>query len=153
MACAISGVAGAGLATTALPATSAAVIWPVKIASGKFHGLMHTNTPRPCSDERVALTGGPGQHQRRAEQLAAAGRVVAAEVHRLAQLRHRVGQRLAGLAHQQAEKHPAPLAAAAPPPAPGRRARSAAGVGVPRRLRRRRRRHRAGDLRRAGIAA
>ena len=44
---AISGVCSAGLATTQLPATSAAAIWPVKIASGKFHGLMQTNTPRP----------------------------------------------------------------------------------------------------------
>ncbi len=44
---AISGVCSAGLATTALPATSAALTWPRKIESGKFHGLMHTNTPRP----------------------------------------------------------------------------------------------------------
>ena len=44
---AISGVCSAGFATTALPAASAAVTWPRKIASGKFHGLMHTNTPRP----------------------------------------------------------------------------------------------------------
>ena len=44
---ATSGVCSAGLATTALPATSAALTWPRKIASGKFHGLMQTNTPRP----------------------------------------------------------------------------------------------------------
>ncbi len=44
---AISGVCSAGLATTALPAASAAATWPVKIASGKFHGLMQTKTPRP----------------------------------------------------------------------------------------------------------
>ena len=44
---AISGVCSAGFATTALPAASAAVTWPRKIASGKFHGLMQTNTPRP----------------------------------------------------------------------------------------------------------
>ena len=44
---AMSGVCSAGLATTALPATSAPAIWPVKIASGKFHGLMQTKTPRP----------------------------------------------------------------------------------------------------------
>ena len=37
-AAAVSGVCSAGLATTALPAASAAAIWPVKIASGKFHG-------------------------------------------------------------------------------------------------------------------
>jgi hypothetical protein len=29
-------------------AASAALTWPRKIASGKFHGLMQTNTPRPC---------------------------------------------------------------------------------------------------------
>ena len=31
-------VASAGLASTALPAASAAAIWPVKMASGKFQG-------------------------------------------------------------------------------------------------------------------
>jgi len=46
-AAATNGVCSAGLATTALPAASAAVICPVKIASGKFHGLMQTKTPRP----------------------------------------------------------------------------------------------------------
>ena len=35
---AISGVCSAGLATTLLPATSAAAIWPMKMASGKFQG-------------------------------------------------------------------------------------------------------------------
>ena len=42
---AISGVSSAGLASTALPAASAAATWPVKIASGKFHGLMQTTAP------------------------------------------------------------------------------------------------------------
>ena len=44
-------VCSAGLAITVLPAASAAATWPRKIASGKFHGEMHTNTPRPpnCS--------------------------------------------------------------------------------------------------------
>jgi hypothetical protein len=42
---AISGVSSAGLASTGLPATSAAATWPVKIASGKFHGLMQTTGP------------------------------------------------------------------------------------------------------------
>ena len=59
MAWAMSGVAGAGLAITVLPAPSAAVIWPVKMASGKFHGLMHTNTPRPCSDSVLRSPVGP----------------------------------------------------------------------------------------------
>ncbi len=42
---AIKGVCSAGLASTTLPAASAALISPVKIASGKFHGLMHTTGP------------------------------------------------------------------------------------------------------------
>ena len=42
---AISGVCSAGLASTVLPAASAAQTWPVKIARGKFHGLMHTTGP------------------------------------------------------------------------------------------------------------
>ncbi len=46
-AAAICGVCSAGFAITVLPATSAAATCPVKIASGKFHGLMQTNTPRP----------------------------------------------------------------------------------------------------------
>ena len=57
-AAAISGVCSAGFATTALPAASAAATWPVKIASGKFHGQMHANTPRPCSASVVRLAGG-----------------------------------------------------------------------------------------------
>ena len=43
---AISGVCSAGLAIAGLPATSAAAICPVKIASGKFHGLMQRKGPR-----------------------------------------------------------------------------------------------------------
>ena len=104
IACATRGVAGR-LCHHALPAARAAVIWPVNIASGKFHGLMHTNTPRPCSDERVALTRratqSPGHRTARA-----AGRVVATEVHRFAQFRHCIRQRLARFAHQQAQKLP-----------------------------------------------
>ena len=42
---AISGVSSAGLARTGLPAASAAAICPVKMASGKFHGLMQTTGP------------------------------------------------------------------------------------------------------------
>ena len=61
MACAAtSGVCSAGLATTVLPAASAAAIWPTKMASGKFHGLMQTNTPRPCSDNVLRSPVGPG---------------------------------------------------------------------------------------------
>jgi hypothetical protein len=35
------------LRDTELPATMAAPTWPRNIASGKFHGLMQTKTPRP----------------------------------------------------------------------------------------------------------
>ena len=59
-AAAMSGVCSAGLATTALPAPSAAATWPVKIASGKFHGLMQANTPRPCSAISLSSPAGPG---------------------------------------------------------------------------------------------
>ena len=56
----MSGVCSAGFATTALPAISAAATWPVKMASGKFHGLMHANTPRPASSSRFDSPVGPG---------------------------------------------------------------------------------------------
>ena len=52
-AAATSGVCSAGLASTVLPAASAAATWPVKIASGKFHGLMQTTGP---SGSCVALS-------------------------------------------------------------------------------------------------
>jgi hypothetical protein len=85
---AISGVCSAGFASTALPAASAAAIWPVKIASGKFHGLMQAKTPR--AGWAVGDAGG----------------VVAQEIHRLAQFGHGIGQGLAGLARQQREDAP-----------------------------------------------
>ena len=44
---AISGVCSAGLAITVLPDASAAEAMPMKIASGKFHGEIVANTPRP----------------------------------------------------------------------------------------------------------
>ena len=43
-------VCAAGLASTQLPATSAAATWPRKIASGKFHGLMQAKMPRPSKN-------------------------------------------------------------------------------------------------------
>ena len=58
---AISGVCSAGLATTALPAASAAATWPMKMASGKFQGLMQAKTPRPCSSVRLRSPVGPGR--------------------------------------------------------------------------------------------
>ena len=59
-AAAMSGVCSAGLAMTALPAASAAVTWPLKIASGKFQGEMQANTPRPCSAIWLRSPVGPG---------------------------------------------------------------------------------------------
>ena len=40
------GVCSAGFTITVLPATSAALVMPVRMASGKFHGAMTTATPR-----------------------------------------------------------------------------------------------------------
>ena len=46
---------------TAFPAAKAAAIWPVKIDSGKFQGLMHAKTPRLVIAQRVALAGRAGK--------------------------------------------------------------------------------------------
>jgi len=53
------GVCSAGLASTGLPAASAAAIWPVKIASGKFHGDMQANGPRARSSSVLRSPVGP----------------------------------------------------------------------------------------------
>ena len=58
---AMVGVCGAGAATTALPAARAAVAWPVKMASGKFHGEMQANTPRPRRRRWLDSPVGPGR--------------------------------------------------------------------------------------------
>ena len=42
----MTGDCSAGFITTALPATSAAAVMPVRIASGKFHGAITAQTPR-----------------------------------------------------------------------------------------------------------
>ena len=57
---ATSGVASAGLATTVLPAASAAATCPVKMASGKFQGLMQAMAPRPCRESSLHSPVGPG---------------------------------------------------------------------------------------------
>ena len=57
---AINGVSSAGFAITVLPAMRAAEICPAKMASGKFQGLMHTNTPRPCRLNSLDSPVGPG---------------------------------------------------------------------------------------------
>ena len=46
-------------ATNMIPRERAAPIWPAKIASGKFHGLMQAKTPRPCSDNSFDSPVGP----------------------------------------------------------------------------------------------
>ncbi len=46
MSLAMPGVCSAGLTITVLPMTSAATVMPQQMASGKFHGLMTTATPR-----------------------------------------------------------------------------------------------------------
>ena len=56
---ATDGVCSAGFATTAFPAASAPAIWPVKMASGKFHGEIAANTPRPCSESSFLSPVGP----------------------------------------------------------------------------------------------
>ena len=51
----MTGDCSAGLRITALPATSAATVMPVGIASGKFQGGMTTATPRGrCSVKLVS---------------------------------------------------------------------------------------------------
>ena len=42
---AMIGVCSDGFDITEFPVTRAAAIWPAKMASGKFHGLMHTKVP------------------------------------------------------------------------------------------------------------
>ena len=101
---AISGVCSAGLAIAALPAASAAATGPMKIASGKFHGLMQANTPRPWRRSSLSSPVGPGSGGRRGELGARLAGVIAQEIDRLAHFEHGVGQRLAGLADAQARR-------------------------------------------------
>ncbi len=57
---AMRGVCSAGFAITLLPAISAAVTWPRKIASGKFHGEIATKAPRPRIASALLSPVGPG---------------------------------------------------------------------------------------------
>ena len=61
---AMRGVCSAGFATTLLPAISAAVTWPRKIASGKFHGEIATKTPRPRRRAHCSRRSGPASRPR-----------------------------------------------------------------------------------------
>ena len=87
-----------------MPAINAAVTWPVKIASGKFHGDIATNTPRPRSRNTLLSPVGPGMVSIGAEQVAALRGVVAAEIRGLADFRERVIERFAALALQQRDE-------------------------------------------------
>ena len=58
---ATAGVCSAGLARTVLPVASAAATCPMKMASGKFHGLMQTQTPRAVSRSSLVSPVGPGR--------------------------------------------------------------------------------------------
>ena len=94
------GVCSAGLASTALPAASAAAIWPVKIASGKFHGAMQANGAAAAAASACCVSPvGPGSATGPMNRRRASRRVVAQEIDRLAHVGLRGGQRLAGLAH------------------------------------------------------
>ena len=96
---AINGVCSAGFASTALPAASAAAIWPVKMANGKFQGLMQQNTPRPCSFSSLLSPVGPGRRTPAPNSWRRAIGVVAQEVDRLAHFGNAVWNRAAALAH------------------------------------------------------
>ena len=92
------------MATTLLPAASAAETWPRKMASGKFQGAMQTQAPRPSSRMHVALAGRPGQLDR-LQVPARLGGVIAAEIDRLAHLGERVGDRLLRLLDRDPHQH------------------------------------------------
>ena len=57
----MAGVCSAGLASTVLPVASAAATWPVKIASGKFQGLMQTQGPRGVRRSSLLSPVGPAR--------------------------------------------------------------------------------------------
>ena len=103
-AAATSGVCSAGFATTALPAASAAATWPRKIASGKFQGEIATKTPRPRRRSTFDSPVGPGSASPAPNSARACDGVVAAEIDRLAHLRDRVVDGLAGLRLEEVEE-------------------------------------------------
>ena len=92
------------MAIAALPAASAAATGPMKIASGKFHGEMQANTPRPCRRSWLSSPVGPGSAVALDELPPRLGRIIAQEIDRLAHFEHGVDQRLARLAHAQGEQ-------------------------------------------------
>jgi hypothetical protein len=83
-----------------LPAANAAAICPLKMAKGKFHGLMLQKTPPPWSFACAALLAGTCKWKGLSNS-ARAQDVIPTEVNGLAHLRNRIVQRLARLAHAQ----------------------------------------------------
>ena len=65
---AVIGVCSAGLASTGLPAASAAATWPVKMASGKFHGDDAGERPAAPQLQQVGLAGRARERDGSAEQ-------------------------------------------------------------------------------------
>ena len=131
--CPHSGVCGAGLTITGLPAASDASTDPTGMATGKFHGGVTTEMPTgvctaPCTSDRAAARVG----------------VVPREVDGLADLRVGLGHGLAGLVDHRRDEVRAGLLQATPRPgaAPwtGRRATSRPSRGPRPRLARRPRR-------------
>ena len=92
------------MATTLLPAASAAETWPRKMASGKFHGAMQTQAPRPSILSTLRSPVGPGSSIGWRWARACAG-IIAAEIGRLAHFGERVGDGLLRLLHRDPHQH------------------------------------------------
>ena len=104
---ATSGVCSAGFATTVLPATSAALDLAEEDRERKIPRADADEDAAAAIAQLVALAGRPGQRLR-GERAARLERVVAAEIDRLAHLRHRIVERLAALRLQQRDQAAAP---------------------------------------------
>ena len=94
---AISGVCSAGLATTALPAASAAAALAAEDGEREVPRRDAGEDAAPAKRDAVGFARRSRQLGGSREIGARPHRVVAAEIHRLAHLRDPVGQRLAGL--------------------------------------------------------
>ena len=97
------GVCSAGLASTVLPVTSAALTCPVKIETGKFHGLMQAITPRPRTRKSIALSGRTLEQLRRAQGTRLQG-VVTQKIDGFAHFGRAVGHGAARLQHTAGNK-------------------------------------------------
>ena len=81
----------------------AAPTWPVKIARGKFHGLMQAETRDRQGSAGCARRSGRGAASARRTGRGPAGHS-SVEIDRFPKVSHGVFQGLAGLAHQQADQ-------------------------------------------------